>query len=94
MSNHSFDVSVNGQGLYDITPQVGQALQASGVWDGLATVFIQHTSASLLATSPVWPCVTESPISRQFFFVVEPFFIPVGQQPCPATEHPSCSRCI
>ena len=57
MSNHSFDVSVNGQGLYDITPQVGQALQASGVWDGLATVFIQHTSASLLIQENADPAV-------------------------------------
>jgi secondary thiamine-phosphate synthase enzyme len=48
MSNHSFDLSVDGQGLYDITSQVAAAVAQSGVGDGLATVFIQHTSASLL----------------------------------------------
>jgi len=48
MSNLSFDLSVDGQGLYDITSQVAAAVAQSGVGDGLATVFIQHTSASLL----------------------------------------------
>ena len=40
MSNHRFDVSVNGQGLYDITPQVAQHCRP--VASGMATVFIQH----------------------------------------------------
>jgi secondary thiamine-phosphate synthase enzyme len=57
MSNHRFDVQVNGQGLYDITDQVAQALQASAVTDGLATVFIQHTSASLLIQENADPAV-------------------------------------
>ena len=47
MSNHAFEKSVDGQGLYDITAQVSSAVASSGVQDGLATVFIQHTSASL-----------------------------------------------
>lgn len=41
-------VSVNRQGLLDITPQVRSAVSQSGVEDGLCTLFIQHTSASLL----------------------------------------------
>ena len=48
MSNHAFELSVDGQGLYDITAQVSSAVASSGVQDGLVTVFIQHTSASLL----------------------------------------------
>ena len=48
MSNHAFEKFVDGQGLYDITAQVSSAVASSGVQDGLATVFIQHTSASLL----------------------------------------------
>ena len=48
MSNHAFEKSVDGQGLYDITALVSSAVASSGVQDGLATVFIQHTSASLL----------------------------------------------
>lgn len=57
MSNHRFDVPVAGQGLYDITAQVASVVEASGVADGLATVFIQHTSASLLIQENADPAV-------------------------------------
>jgi len=40
-------VRVPGQGLHDITREVSEAVRASGVREGLCTVFIQHTSASL-----------------------------------------------
>ena len=57
MSNHAFQKSVDGQGLYDITAQVSSAVASSGVQDGLATVFIQHTSASLLIQENADPAV-------------------------------------
>jgi len=57
MSNHAFELSVDGQGLYDITAQVSSAVASSGVQDGLATVFIQHTSASLLIQENADPAV-------------------------------------
>lgn len=43
-------LSINAQGrrLYDITPQVLQWVQQSGITSGLLTLYIQHTSASLL----------------------------------------------
>lgn len=43
-------LSINAQGrrLYDITPQVLQWVQHSGIQLGLLTLYIQHTSASLL----------------------------------------------
>lgn len=41
-------VAVNGQGLHEFTRQVSEAVQNSGVNEGLCTLFIQHTSASLL----------------------------------------------
>ena len=40
-------IRVPGQGLHDITREVSEAVRASGVREGLCTVFIQHTSASL-----------------------------------------------
>lgn len=40
-------VAVRGQGLHDITPQLHDALSLFR-GDGLCTVFIRHTSASLL----------------------------------------------
>ena len=57
MSNHAFEKSVDGQGLYDITAQVSSAVASSGVQDGLATAFIQHTSASLLIQENADPAV-------------------------------------
>lgn len=43
-------LSINAQGrrLYDMTPQVLQWVQQSGIQTGLLTLYIQHTSASLL----------------------------------------------
>jgi secondary thiamine-phosphate synthase enzyme len=36
-----------GQGLHDVTDQIRTAVRESGVREGLCTVFLQHTSASL-----------------------------------------------
>ena len=36
-----------GQGLHEITSRVADAVAESGIQEGLCTVFIQHTSASL-----------------------------------------------
>lgn len=36
-----------GQGLHDFTRQVAEVVRDSGVREGLCTVFLQHTSASL-----------------------------------------------
>jgi secondary thiamine-phosphate synthase enzyme len=41
-----FEVSTHGPGLYEITPQVADWLRPAG--DGLVTLLVQHTSASLL----------------------------------------------
>ena len=38
---------IPGQGLHDVTDSVRAAVRESGVREGLCTVFIQHTSASL-----------------------------------------------
>jgi secondary thiamine-phosphate synthase enzyme len=40
-------VRTPGQGLHEFTEQVEAAVAESGVADGLCTVFVQHTSASL-----------------------------------------------
>lgn len=41
-------VDIPGQGLHQITAQVTDLVRQSGIGDGLCTVFLQHTSASLL----------------------------------------------
>ena len=46
--NYTLKVSVGRQGLYDITHKVAAVLQSSGLNEGLVTLFVRHTSASLL----------------------------------------------
>jgi len=41
-------IAVNGQGLYPITADVAPVVARSGLDEGLCTLFIRHTSASLL----------------------------------------------
>jgi secondary thiamine-phosphate synthase enzyme len=42
------EVKTTSQGLHEFTAQVEQTVRAAGVRDGLCTLFIRHTSASLL----------------------------------------------
>lgn len=44
----SFTVSTRGQGTYEITDEVARIVRTSGVKTGTVTVFVQHTSASLV----------------------------------------------
>jgi secondary thiamine-phosphate synthase enzyme len=41
-------VHTSGQGLYEFTHEVDVAVREAGVREGLCTVFVQHTSASLV----------------------------------------------
>ena len=44
----SFAISTKGKGTCEITSEVARIVRASGITTGNATVFIQHTSASLI----------------------------------------------
>lgn len=44
----SFVVNTRGKGTYEITGRVEEVVRESGVWVGLAHVFLRHTSASLV----------------------------------------------
>lgn len=46
-SSERVSVSTAGAGLYDVTPALAGFVERSGIRDGLLTVFIRHTSASL-----------------------------------------------
>ena len=43
-----FSVDTPGQGLHEITTMVAAAVDAANVAEGLCTLFVRHTSASLL----------------------------------------------
>ncbi|MCY3770024.1 MAG: secondary thiamine-phosphate synthase enzyme YjbQ [Gammaproteobacteria bacterium] len=44
----SLNIRTSGQGLVEITDRVRDRVASRGMRDGLCTVFLQHTSASLL----------------------------------------------
>lgn len=46
--NHQLTIATNGRRLYDITPKIIAWVANSGIVNGLLTLYIQHTSASLL----------------------------------------------
>jgi secondary thiamine-phosphate synthase enzyme len=53
----SFEVATQGRGTYDITRQVQEAVAAAGAVDGLAHVFVHHTSASVILCENADPSV-------------------------------------
>lgn len=46
--SESFTVQTRGKGTYEVTEQVKEIVRQSGVRTGNATLFLQHTSASLV----------------------------------------------
>lgn len=57
--NLTLNVRNNGQGLSEITAEVAAAVQGCGVQDGLATLYIRHTSASLIIQENADPSVVQ-----------------------------------
>ena len=45
---HTLAIATSGRGFVDATPELARWLKSVGAQDGLLTVFIRHTSASLL----------------------------------------------
>jgi len=43
-----FEIRTNGKGLYEITDEVQSEIDGFGVQNGTATVFVQHTSCSVI----------------------------------------------
>jgi len=53
----TLELSTRGRGFTPVTPQVSRWLLEQGLTDGLRTLFLQHTSASLLITENADPDV-------------------------------------
>ena len=54
---HEISVPTCGKGLYPFTPQVRDWVEDSGIRQGLLTLYIRHTSASLLIQENYDPTV-------------------------------------
>ncbi len=82
-------VRTRGRGLVDITAEVREKLTASGAEDGLCTVFVRHTSASLLVQENADPTV-QSDLERFFSRLVpdgDPLFRHVDEGPDDMPAH-------
>ncbi|GAB4514805.1 MAG: secondary thiamine-phosphate synthase enzyme YjbQ [Sulfuricaulis sp.] len=50
-------IDISGQGLHEITDRIETAVREAGMQEGLCTLFVQHTSASLLIQENADPAV-------------------------------------
>jgi secondary thiamine-phosphate synthase enzyme len=85
----SFDVLTKGKGTYEITTQVESLLRASGIRTGLATVFVRHTSASLVIYENADP-TARADLHRYFEDLVpedHPGLIHTAEGPDDSTSH-------
>jgi secondary thiamine-phosphate synthase enzyme len=57
LDQHLIHVATKGRGLYDVTGELRAAVARAGVHVGLCTVFIRHTSASLVIQENADPSV-------------------------------------
>jgi secondary thiamine-phosphate synthase enzyme len=53
----SFEIRTRGRGTTEITAEVARLVRASGVATGIAQVFVQHTSCSVMITENADPAV-------------------------------------
>lgn len=70
-------VDTPGRGLVEITPRVREWARGSGVHEGLLTLFVRHTSASLLVQENADPAVRDD-LERFFARLVrdgDPMFV-------------------
>jgi secondary thiamine-phosphate synthase enzyme len=58
-STHRLTISTRGKGFYEITAEVGSWLSGQGLRTGLLTLFLQHTSASLVIQENADPDVVK-----------------------------------
>jgi secondary thiamine-phosphate synthase enzyme len=54
---HTFEIRTRGRGTTEITAEVARLVRASGVAAGIAQVFVQHTSCSVMITENADPAV-------------------------------------
>jgi len=82
-------IETRGRGTTEITRQVQDAVRASGVRDGLCTVFVHHTSASLIICENADPDVRRD-LDAFFARLVpdgDPLFVHTAEGPDDMPSH-------
>jgi len=69
-ASHRIQVRTRGKGLYEITDQIATWLAGQQIAQGLLTVFVQHTSASLVIQENADPDVVRD--LKEFFARMAP----------------------
>lgn len=65
-----FTITTQGKGLYEITSRVSKIVASSGMQTGLSTVFVKHTSASLVIFENADPSAAQDLVN--FFELLVP----------------------
>lgn len=90
LAKHSqISVRTRGKGTYEITDEVASSVLASGIETGTATVFIRHTSASLVIYENADPSARED-LHRWMERLVredDPAYIHTAEGPDDTTSH-------
>ncbi len=68
-AHHELTVATRGRGFFDVTSGLREFVRSESAADGLLTVFIRHTSASLLVQENADPAVRVD-LERFFFDLV------------------------
>ena len=85
----AFTVDTSGKGTYEITRDVVAVVRDSGVKNGLATVFVKHTSCSLIIMENADPSARED-LHAYFDRLVpenEPYFVHTCEGPDDMPSH-------
>jgi len=84
-----FSISTRGKGTYEITRQVRQIVEASGFTTGTATVFVRHTSCSLVIFENADPSAREDLHAFFDHLVPEntPYFVHTAEGPDDMPSH-------
>jgi secondary thiamine-phosphate synthase enzyme len=88
-AQHTLELATRGRGFTPITAQVSRWVQGGQLVDGLCTLFIQHTSASLLITENADPDV-HGDLERFFARLVrdgDPLFVHDAEGPDDMPAH-------
>lgn len=87
--HHTISVTTKGKGTYSITEQVRAVLEQSSVTQGVATIFVQHTSCSLVIMENADPDA-RTDLHEYFNRLVpenEPYFIHTYEGPDDMPSH-------
>ena len=89
LSKKKLEIKTRGKGTYEITDQVKNGLIESGLSDGVVSIFVQHTSCSLIIMENADPSARVDPERFMEELVPEdyPYFIHTHEGPDDMPSH-------